>query len=53
MGRAKIYNTKRAVTSLKDLDGLKIRVGGGLVNEVAKVLGTVPMLKPAPESYEL
>jgi len=52
-GPGQIYNTKRAVTSLKDLEGLKIRVGGGLVNEVAKVLGTVPMLKPAPESYEL
>ena len=24
-----------------------------MVNEVAKALGTVPMLKPAPESYEL
>jgi TRAP-type transport system periplasmic protein len=52
-GPGQIYNTKRPVTSLKDLEGLKIRVGGGLVNEVAKALGTVPMLKPAPESYEL
>ena len=52
-GPGQIYNTKRPVNSLKDLEGLKIRVGGGLVNEVAKVLGTVPMLKPAPESYEL
>ena len=52
-GPGQIYNTKRPVTSLKDLDGLKIRVGGGMVNEIAKVLGTVPMLKPAPESYEL
>ena len=52
-GPGQIYNTRRAVTSLKDLAGLKIRVGGGLVNEVAKVLGSVPMLKPAPESYEL
>jgi TRAP-type C4-dicarboxylate transport system substrate-binding protein len=52
-GPGEIYNTKRAVASLKDLDGMKIRVGGGMVNEVAKVLGTVPMLKPAPESYEL
>ena len=32
---------------------MKIRVGGGLVNDVASALGTVPMLKPAPESYEL
>ena len=52
-GPGQIFNTKRPVTSLKDLDGMKIRVGGGLVNDVAKALGTVPMLKPAPESYEL
>jgi TRAP-type C4-dicarboxylate transport system substrate-binding protein len=52
-GPGQIFNTKRAVTSLKDLEGMKIRVGGGLVNDVAKVLGSVPMLKPAPESYEL
>ena len=52
-GPGQIYNTKRPINSLKDLEGLKIRVGGGLVNEVAKALGTVPMLKPAPESYEL
>lgn len=52
-GPGQIYNTKRAINSVKDLEGLKIRVGGGLVNDVAKALGTVPMLKPAPESYEL
>ena len=52
-GPGQIFNTKRPITSLKDLEGMKIRVGGGVVNEVAKALGTVPMLKPAPESYEL
>jgi TRAP-type C4-dicarboxylate transport system substrate-binding protein len=52
-GPGEIFNTKREIKSLKDLEGLKIRVGGGLVNDVAKVLGTVPMLKPAPEAYEL
>ncbi len=52
-GPGQIFNTKHAVNSLKDLEGLKIRVGGGLVNDVAKALGTVPMLKPAPEAYEL
>jgi TRAP-type C4-dicarboxylate transport system substrate-binding protein len=52
-GPGQIYNTKRPINSLKDLDGLKIRIGGGLVNDIAKALGTVPMLKPAPESYEI
>ena len=52
-GPGQIFNTKRAVNSLKDLDGMKIRVGGGLVVDIANALGTVPMLKPAPESYEL
>ena len=52
-GPGQIFNTKRPVNSLKDLEGMKIRVGGGLVNDIAKALGTVPMLKPAPESYEL
>jgi len=52
-GPGQIFNTKRAITSLKDLEGMKIRVGGGMVNDVAKALGTIPMLKPAPESYEL
>src|SRR5260221_934402 len=52
-GPGQMYNTKRAINTLKDLDGLKIRVGGGLVNEITRNLGAVPMLKPAPESYEL
>jgi TRAP-type transport system periplasmic protein len=52
-GPGQIYNTRRPVNSIKDLEGLKIRVGGGVVNDVAKALGTGPMLKPAPESYEL
>src|SRR5213594_1840318 len=52
-GQGQMYNTKRAINALKYLDGLKIRVGGGLVNEITKNLGAVPMLKPAPESYEL
>ena len=52
-GPGQMYNTKRAINSLKDLEGLKIRVGGGVVTDVAKALGAVVILKPAPESYEL
>ena len=52
-GPGQIFTATKAVTSVKDLEGMKIRVGGGMVNDVAKALGTIAMLKPAPESYEL
>ncbi len=52
-GPGTIFNTKRPVTRLEDLQGLKWRVGGGMVNEIAKVLDMNVTLKPAPESYEL
>jgi TRAP-type C4-dicarboxylate transport system substrate-binding protein len=48
-----VFNTKRPVTKVEDLQGLKWRVGGGMVNEIAKALGMNVTLKPAPESYEL
>lgn len=46
-------NTKRPVTNVQDFQGLKWRVGGGIVNDVAKALGMNATLKPGPESYEL
>ena len=52
-GPGVIFNNKKAVTTLADLQGLKFRVGGGVVNEVGKALGVNMTLKPAPESYEL
>ncbi len=48
-----VYNTKRPIQSLADMQGLKFRVGGGVVNEIGKALGVNVILKPAPESYEL
>ncbi|MBI5275669.1 MAG: TRAP transporter substrate-binding protein [Burkholderiales bacterium] len=48
-----VFNTKRPVAKAEDLQGLKWRVGGGMVNEIAKTLGMNVTLKPAPESYEL
>ena len=48
-----VFNTKRAITKIDDLSGLKFRVGGGMVNEISKALGMNVTLKPAPESYEL
>jgi TRAP-type C4-dicarboxylate transport system substrate-binding protein len=47
------FNTKRAVTRLEDMQGLKWRVGGGFINDIAKVLGLNVTLKPATEAYEL
>lgn len=48
-----VFNTKRPIASMADMQGLKFRVGGGMVNEVGKALGANVTLKPAPESYEL
>jgi TRAP-type C4-dicarboxylate transport system substrate-binding protein len=45
--------TKRPITGINDLQGLKIRTGGGIAEAVAKALGASAFVKPAPESYEL
>jgi TRAP-type transport system periplasmic protein len=52
-GPGVIFNNKKAVKSVADLDGIKFRVGGGVVNDVGKALGVNMTLKPAPQSYEL
>jgi TRAP-type C4-dicarboxylate transport system substrate-binding protein len=48
-----VFNTKRPITKVDDLQGLKFRVGGGMVNEISKTLNMNVTLKPAPDSYEL
>ena len=45
--------TRKAVNSIADVQGLKIRTGGGVAEAVAKALGASAFVKPAPESYEL
>lgn len=45
--------TKKPVNSIADVQGLKIRTGGGVAEAVAKALGASAFVKPAPESYEL
>lgn len=52
-GPGQLFTAKRGVTKVDDLKGLKIRTGGGLINDVFKALGATGMLKPAPEVYEL
>jgi TRAP-type C4-dicarboxylate transport system substrate-binding protein len=48
-----IFNNKRPVKTLADLDGLKFRVGGGIVNEIGKALGANFTLRPASQAYEM
>jgi TRAP-type transport system periplasmic protein len=45
--------TKRPVNGIADIQGLKIRTGGGVAEAVANALGASAFVKPAPESYEL
>ncbi len=52
-GPGYVYNTKKPVKSVEDMAGLKIRVGGGVVNDVARVLGASALLRPSTESYEI
>jgi TRAP-type C4-dicarboxylate transport system substrate-binding protein len=52
-GPGAIHNAKVDVRSVSDVAGMKFRVGGGVVNDVAKALGMVPLLKPASKNYEL
>ena len=52
-GPGNIFNNKRPIKTLADLDGIKFRVGGGVVNDVGKLIGANMTLKPAPQSYEL
>jgi TRAP-type C4-dicarboxylate transport system substrate-binding protein len=52
-GPGHIYTIAKPISQLSDLEGMKIRVGGGVVNDVGKALGVVTLLKPASESYEI
>ncbi len=45
--------TRKPVNGIADVQGLKIRTGGGVAEQVAKALGASAFVKPAPESYEL
>ncbi len=52
-GPGQMFMVKKPVTSVADLAGMKIRCGGGISEAAAKALGASPLVKPAPESYEL
>ncbi|WP_372659350.1 TRAP transporter substrate-binding protein [Hydrogenophaga sp.] len=48
-----IFTVKEPVASAADVAKLKFRIGGGNINELAKVMGWNTTLKPATDSFEL
>jgi len=52
-GPGQMFNTKRPINTLADLQGLKIRTGGGIAEKFGNLLGASAFVKPAPESFEL
>jgi TRAP-type C4-dicarboxylate transport system substrate-binding protein len=52
-GPGQMFSVSKPVRSVGDLAGMKIRSGGGISEQAAKALGASPLVKPAPESYEL
>jgi len=46
-------NTVNKVTSYKQLEGVKMRIGGGVANAIGKALGVAGVGAPAPKVYEL
>jgi TRAP-type C4-dicarboxylate transport system substrate-binding protein len=45
--------TKFPVNSLEDLKGKKMRIGGGLINDLAERLEVTPVSAPSGKSYEM
>lgn len=52
-GPGHIYTTDTPLDDLDVLDGLKMRVGGGIVSEVAGEMGIVVVPSPATQAYEI
>jgi TRAP-type C4-dicarboxylate transport system substrate-binding protein len=52
-GPGQMFTVKKPISTVADLAGMKIRSGGGISEASARALGASPLVKPAPESYEL
>ncbi len=52
-GPGMIFTASKPVTKIGDTDGLKMRIGGGVVAEVAERLGMVGVQVPSPQVYEV
>jgi len=47
-----MIHTIPAIKSMKDLEGMKLRVGGGVANDIGTALGVAGVNVPAPAVYE-
>ena len=47
-----MVHTVKPISSYKDLRGMKLRVGGGVANDIGRVLGIAGVNVPAPKVYE-
>jgi TRAP-type C4-dicarboxylate transport system substrate-binding protein len=52
-GPAHIFTRSKEIKSVGDLAQLKMRVPGGIVNDIAKTLGTVAVFAPASQAYDV
>lgn len=52
-GPGMIFTSDAPVDEASDLEGKKMRVGGGLANEVGTRLGVVPVSAPSPQVFEI
>lgn len=52
-GPGHFFTRNKAITSAEDLEGLRLRATGGIVQDISSRLGIVPQFAPASEAYEL
>ncbi len=52
-GPGGIFTTKKPIRSVADFQGMKFRIGGGMITDLAAQLGINVLLKPASESFEI
>jgi TRAP-type C4-dicarboxylate transport system substrate-binding protein len=53
LGPCHVFTRDKQIKAIGDFAGLKMRVPGGIVNEIAKKLGTVPVFAPASQAYDV
>ncbi len=53
LGPCHVFTRDKEIKTIGDFAGLKMRVPGGSVNEIAKKLDTVPVFAPASQAYDV